>query len=65
MMDHDDSDTEEDSGEPVPKRSRCDEEDNGYESSDDMHDNDMEYIFFGSSADDESEADEDEWLPQG
>jgi hypothetical protein len=48
VMYHDDSDTEDDSGEPVSKRSRCDEEDNGNESSDDdMHDNEMEYIFFG------------------
>ena len=59
-MDHDDNDTEEDSGKPVLKRSRCDEEDNG---DDDMHDNDIEYIFFGSSADDESDTDEYEWLP--
>jgi hypothetical protein len=64
VMYHDDSDTEDDSGEPVSKRSRCDEEDNGNESSDDdMHDNEMEYIFFGDSADEESETDEDEWLP--
>jgi hypothetical protein len=46
-MYHDDSDTEDDSGEPVSKRSRCDEEDNGNESSDDdMHDNEKEYIIF-------------------
>jgi hypothetical protein len=35
VMYHDDSDTEDDSDEPVSKRSRCDEEDNGNESSDD------------------------------
>ena len=48
VMYHDDSDTEDDSGEPViSKRSRCDEEDNGNESSDDdMHDNEKEYIIF-------------------
>ena len=63
-MDHDDNDTEEDSGKPVLKRSRYDEEGNGDESSDDdMHDNDIEYIFFGSSADDESDTDEYEWPP--
>ncbi|CAB4039746.1 Hypothetical predicted protein [Paramuricea clavata] len=66
LMYHDNSDTQDDSGEPVPKRSRCDEEDHGDESSDDdMHDKEMEYIFFGNSADEESdhETDEDKWLP--
>ena len=56
-----DTDTEDDFGEPVPKRSRRDEEDKGNESSDDDMHNDMEYIFLGNSA--ESETDEDEWLP--
>ena len=47
VMYHDDSDTEDDSGEPVSKRSRCDEVGNDNEGSDDdMHGNEMEYIFF-------------------
>ena len=61
MIYYDDTDTEDDFGEPVPKQSRHNEEDKGNESSDDDMHNDMEYIFLGSSA--ESETAEDEWLP--
>ena len=52
-----DTESEDNFGELVPERSRSDEEDKSESSDDDMH-NDMEYIFFKSSA--ESETDEDE-----
>ena len=46
MTYYDDSDKEDDFGKPVPKRSQCDEEDKGNESSDHDMPNDMEYIYF-------------------
>ena len=58
MTNYDDIDTEDNFGELVPERSRCEEEDKSNESSDDDMHNDIEYIFFESSA--ESETDEDE-----